>query len=221
LLINRLLDVYVLETKHYAHGIKVTERGEFLVWFQNKYVAIESPIEQNQRHIKVLKSLLNKEEILPKRLGLTLQPNFLSYILVSPKSRVIRPNKRYFNTDMLIKADDFHKQIQENVDKKSTLSSTVSIAKMISKKSLREIGQKLVSYHKPVKINYYDKFGISKTEELKSSRTNVTPNQEKPNYYCYNCKQAISKKVALFCFKNKSRFQGKAYCYGCQKSQRL
>jgi len=218
---NRLLDVYVLETKHYANGIKVTERGEFLVWFENKYVAIESPIEQNQRHIKVLKSLFNKEEILPKRLGLTLQPNFLSYILVSPKSRVIRPNKRYFNTDMLIKADDFHKQIQGNVDKKSTLLSTVSIAKMISKKSLREIGEQLVSYHKPVKTNYYNKFGISKTEELKLSRPNVTQNQQKSNYYCYNCKQAISKKVALFCFKNKSRFQGKAYCYGCQELQRL
>jgi len=122
---------------------------------------------------------------------------------------------------MLIKADDFYKQIQENVDKKSTLSSTVSITKIISKKSLREIGQKLVSHHRPVKTNYYDKFGIAKTEELKLSRPNVTPIQEKSNYYCYNCKQAISKKVALFCFKNKSRFQGKAYCYGCQELQRL
>jgi hypothetical protein len=30
LLINRFLDFYVLETKHYSQGVKVTERGEFL-----------------------------------------------------------------------------------------------------------------------------------------------------------------------------------------------
>ena len=49
LLLNRCLDFYVLETKHYARGIKITEYGEFLVEYQNNYVAIESPIEQNKR----------------------------------------------------------------------------------------------------------------------------------------------------------------------------
>jgi len=217
LLINRTLDFYVLETKHYSHGIKVTGNGEFLVWFRNKYFAIESPIQQNQRHVKVLRKLLEEEDLLPKRLGFSLQPNFLPYILVSPHSRVIRPHKREFNTDMLIKADQFYKQIQESIDNKSTFLCTASIAKIISQDSLRQIGEKLVSYHKPVKINYYDKFGISKIENLKLSCPNEIASQKKINYYCYNCKQAISKKTALFCFKNKSRFQGKAYCYGCQK----
>ena len=51
LLINRFLDIYVLETKHYSRGIKITERGEFLTSFNKHYSAIESPIEQNKRHI--------------------------------------------------------------------------------------------------------------------------------------------------------------------------
>src|SRR5690606_29589146 len=34
-LINRWMDVYVLETKHFHAGIKITDDGEFLSW--NKY----------------------------------------------------------------------------------------------------------------------------------------------------------------------------------------
>ena len=32
LLINRFFDFYVLETKSYRYGIKITDRGEFLAW---------------------------------------------------------------------------------------------------------------------------------------------------------------------------------------------
>ncbi|MEL6355155.1 MAG: nuclease-related domain-containing protein [Cyanobacteria bacterium J06627_28] len=80
LLINRFCDFYVLETKHYAQAVKVTERGEFLVLVRKHYIAIESPIEQNKRHIKVLKQVLKAESVLPKRLGISLQANCLPYI---------------------------------------------------------------------------------------------------------------------------------------------
>uniref|UniRef100_B8HNU6 NERD domain protein n=1 Tax=Cyanothece sp. (strain PCC 7425 / ATCC 29141) TaxID=395961 RepID=B8HNU6_CYAP4 len=217
LLINRCLDFYVLETKNYARGIKVTEHGEFLVWFQNRYIAIESPIEQNQRHVKVLKSLLQGEDLLPKRLGFSLQPDFLPYILVSPESRITRPQAKDFNTDMLIKADTFYKQTQDNLNNESILSSIGSMAKIISQDTLKEIGEKLVSYHKPITMNYYDKFGISRTQVLESSKTSVSLRQDQSKYYCYNCKKSISEKIASFCFNNKNRFKGKAYCYDCQK----
>ena len=222
LLINRFLDFYVLETKHYARGIKVTERGEFLVLFQKHYISSESPIEQNQRHIKVLEGLLSGENLLPKRLGFSLQPNFLPYILVSPKSRVIRPKAKDFNTDMLIKADEFYKQTQDNINNKSLITSVGSMAKIISQDSLKEIGEQLVSYHKPIKIDYYNKFGISRTQDVDLSNTNVRENQVqskqvRSKYYCYKCKKSISEKVASFCFHNKTRFKGKAYCFDCQK----
>ena len=226
LLINRRFDFYVLETKHYAHGVKVTERGEFLVLFQKNYISIESPIEQNQRHIKVLKDLLNGENLLPKRVGFFLQPNFLPYILVSPKSRVIRPKAKDFNTDMLIKADEFYKKTQDNIENESLIASVGSMAKIISLDSLKEIGERLVSYHKPIKTNYYDKFGISRTQNVELPNTDVKTDaqedkvlskQVQSKYYCFNCKKFISNKVASFCFNNKTRFKGRAYCFDCQK----
>ncbi|MEL6602981.1 MAG: nuclease-related domain-containing protein [Cyanobacteria bacterium J06614_10] len=169
LLINRFCDFYVLETKHYARGVKVTERGEFLVLVRKHYIAIESPIEQNKRHIKVLKQVLKGESVLPKRLGISLQANCLPYILVSPTSRVIRPSKKDFNTDMLIKADELHKQTQENIEHESLIASVGSAARMISQASLQAIAKRLVSHHKPIAIDYYAKFGIDQAQFIDTS----------------------------------------------------
>src|SRR5690606_32714153 len=60
LLINRWMDVYVLETKHFHAGIKITEEGEFLRWndFRRTYEGMASPLEQNERHIQVLKAVM-------------------------------------------------------------------------------------------------------------------------------------------------------------------
>ena len=91
LLINRLLDIYVLESKNYYYGIKITPEGEFLVWNGKTYVAIESPIEQNKRHIDLLRRVIEQPGFLPTRLGVSISPSFLSYVMVAPNSRVDRP----------------------------------------------------------------------------------------------------------------------------------
>jgi hypothetical protein len=95
ILINRFFEVYVLESKNYSYGVKITDTGEFLVNYDNKYLSIESPIEQNKRHLIILEEIFKKYHILPKRLGITIIPSFRSYILVSTKSRVIRLLKRH------------------------------------------------------------------------------------------------------------------------------
>lgn len=215
ILINRFLDFYILETKHYAKGIKITRHGEFLVSFQKEYVAIESPIEQNKRHIKILKNLLHGEDILPKRLGISIRPHFLPYILVSPKSRVIRPQEKDFRTNSVIKADEFYKQTRDNLNNENPLSTLGSMAKVISCNSLDEVAKKLVSYHHPVSVNYYKRFSIDKKKEQFTFTTQEKSQENK--YYCYSCKEFISKNVAMFCFNNKIRFNGKAYCFSCQK----
>lgn len=73
LLINRFFDFYVLESKNFSYGVKITDTGEFLVDIGNKYFAIESPIEQNRRHQIVIDEVIKKFDIMPKRLGITNQ----------------------------------------------------------------------------------------------------------------------------------------------------
>src|SRR3546814_9135452 len=81
------MDVYVLETKHFHAGIKITEDGEFLRWnnYQKTYEGMASPLEQNERHIQVLKDVMAQIE-LPTRLGVRIPPSFQSFVLVGPRS---------------------------------------------------------------------------------------------------------------------------------------
>lgn len=242
ILMNRFLDCYVLETKHYARGIKVTETGEFLIWSGKEYRAIASPIYQNQRHVEVLNQLLRESGILPKRFGISLVPRFLPYILVSPTSRIMRPPAKAFNTDMLIKADAFYQQTQARLDEVNMEAFTAT-AKLVSRETLYALGRQLVHRHTPHQPDYYAKFGIQsqsapEAQPLKSmptspaaaeppSRPRRRPNSgstpglsstPKSKYFCWTCKQSISPNVATFCFSHAQRFQGKAYCLTCQQS---
>jgi hypothetical protein len=224
LMINRLLDFYVLESKSYAYGLKITDRSEFLYWDGHHYAAMESPIEQNKRHVAVLEKLLKGEGLLPKRLGMVLPPTFRPYVLVSPKSTVVRPSRKAFDTDMVIKADELFKQIEANFDGASFASDVRSVAKMISSETVIELGQELVKRHRPAKIDYYAKFGVtpvpaappqSVEPEAKSESIESQPHSR---YFCFKCNKPISQRVAMFCFQNKPRFGGKAYCFDCQKA---
>ncbi|MGD9579199.1 MAG: nuclease-related domain-containing protein, partial [Syntrophorhabdus sp.] len=96
LVMNRFMDIYVLETKNFHYGLKITPEGEFLVHDGKKYFAIESPIEQNERHIFLLSKAIDHYNIMPTRLGVVIPPRFVSYVLVSPTSRIIRPSQSKF-----------------------------------------------------------------------------------------------------------------------------
>jgi len=59
LLISRLLDVWLCESKAFTNGIKINEFGEFLTFYQRVPVGVPSPIEQNLRHMKVMERLVS------------------------------------------------------------------------------------------------------------------------------------------------------------------
>jgi hypothetical protein len=225
LLISRLLEFYVLESKHFATGIKITDRGEFLVYYNGGYIGIESPIEQNKRHGRVLWMVLQEGGILPTRLGLTLQPRMISYVLVSPKSVVNRPPSKSFNTDMVVKSDVLSNQIEVADAKMGSLEAAIQLTNLVSSETLEQIARKLVALHKPAHVNYYAKFGITSEPQSKtpSMQTNSIQNRSDETYstsayYCFKCRKLISQRVATFCFDNKKRFGGRAYCFDCQKS---
>lgn len=169
LLIHRTLNIFVLETKHFNTGIKITEDGEFLRWndYKKTYEGMASPLAQNERHIAVLKDALNQIEM-PTRLGMRLSPVFHSYILVSPNARIDRPKR--FDTSRIIKADMLGKAIDTKFEKERVLDTLGSMSRFVSKDTLEEIGRKLVALHQPASFDYAARFGIVKEESV--SHTN-------------------------------------------------
>ena len=223
LLISRYLEFYVLESKRYTYGLKITDRGEFMFWDGYRFVPMESPIEQTKRHAVVLEQLLKGEELLPKRLGVVLPPSFKPFVLVSPKSSVTRPSRKQFNSDMVIKSDELFRQIEADFDGASTPSLMGGLAKVVSRETLMDLAQRLVSYHRPATIDYYAKFGVTPIQaplqaavpEVKKESAEAQPHSR---YFCFKCRKSITPRVAVYCFEHKQRFGGKAYCFDCQKA---
>jgi hypothetical protein len=218
LLINRFFDMYVLESKSFSYGVKITDTGEFLVYDGKKYVAIESPIEQNKRHQIVLEQVIKKYDLMPKRLGITISPTLLCYVLVSPKSRVVRPAKERFDTSMVIKADTLRTIIDKRYDEISNIAVLTAASKMSSFQTVVEMAKRLAALHKPSKRDYRKRFGIEEPASTWPSTSQSSKTGQSKRYYCSKCKKTITQRVAKFCWDNEQRFGGRAYCLDCQKA---
>jgi len=224
LLMNRAFEVFVLETKTFSTGLSINERGEFSTSYDGKEIGIPSPVEQNARHISVLKDAF-KEIGLPKRLGITLQPTFNSVVLVSPKAIINRPKRADIDAS-IIKLDQFFSWYHKKMDA-LTLKDTIGILKVCSSETVKNLGEKLLSLHKPNRIDYIKRFELGPAllskepvepmySEQKIGTASVLRRKEETEYFCANCKSPIATVVAKYCWNNKSRFGGKAYCRACQ-----
>ncbi|WP_022847437.1 MULTISPECIES: nuclease-related domain-containing protein [unclassified Desulfurobacterium] len=201
LLINRLYDMYVIETKNFhAQYMEINDYGEFTLKYKNSKIGIPSPIEQNKRHIHLLDKILTNKDMYPRRF-IRIKPKFLNVIMVSPNTIVKRSSK--FDTSNIIKADMIMKFIEEKIDKMSITDTFSAIGKIASHEQLMNFGKKILMLHKPIKIDWLSYFGIKK--------------EQKKKYFCARCKKDISEKEATYCWNHKSLFGGKAYCYDCQK----
>lgn len=202
LLINRVLDIFVLESKNYYYGVKISEEGEFLVWDGKTYQAIESPFEQNQRHILALQQAIDDRKLAPSRLGFAIPTNCRNYILVAPTSKLFKPPTASFDLSTVVKADAFLSTVEKEMDK----VSVVSMTKIIGTDTLREFGEKLVRLHRPGTIDYAAKFGLKEAKaSLPATPAPVVAMPEPPTYTPNAdsnasklvCKKCQSEKLAI------------------------
>lgn len=156
LLIHRTLKVFVLETKHFHAGLKITDDGEFLRWndWKKTFEGMPSPLAQNERHITVLKDIFAQIEM-PSRLGMRIDPTFHSVVLVTPKSRIDRSKK--FDSSQVIKADVLADYVEKDLDKQSMMTA---LSRIVGSDTLEQIARRLIALHRPVSINYKAKFGV-------------------------------------------------------------
>ncbi|WP_193222254.1 nuclease-related domain-containing protein [Alkalilimnicola sp. S0819] len=165
LLINRFMEFWILESKSYLNGFRISPRGEFEYWSQNRYHAMPSPIEQAKRQARILEKLILDEGLAPRRLGVVMKPTIKTAVLVDPKTRVIRPDPQLFDTDLVIKADAFLSEYEKQNEQASTVEILGSLPRWVKKDTIVDIGRKLLAFHVPLEIDYRAKFGVAKQEE--------------------------------------------------------
>ena len=159
-ILGRTMMAFVLETKHFRDGLKITEEGEFLRWsnYERRYQAMASPLMQCDRHEVGLTNFFKANPVYPTRLGMRLNPDIKSLVLVNPEATLLRPAK--FDTSKVVKADQFFQAMQKEFDKLGVFGVLGKVTQMVSSSTLREVAQKLAAHDKPIEIDYAGKLGV-------------------------------------------------------------
>jgi hypothetical protein len=147
LLINRWMEFFVLETKQFHAGVKITDDGEFLRWnnFDKHYEGMPSPLQQNERHIAVLSDVVSRIEF-PSRFGMRIAPTFNSLVLVAPSVRIDRPKK--FDASRVIKADQLKPKIWRDLDMDNAVTVLFkAAARMVSGETVEFVAKQLAALH--------------------------------------------------------------------------
>jgi len=221
LLINRVLECYVCESKRFFEGVAINEHGEFAAFYHGKSRGMPSPLEQNRRHIAVLESVFSTEQVpLPRRLGLALKPKMFSLVLVSKNARIQRPKTEVPGIEEVLKCDQLKARIEKNI---SDDNNFLGLAKLIAPGTLEKLARALAQQHRPIQTTWTAKFGLPATPPpvapapTRAHEPGKEEGEKVSKRVCSRCGVPVSYSVAKFCWFNKPRFGSQIYCMDCQK----
>jgi hypothetical protein len=216
LIIDRLLTIWVCESKHFAEGVGVNDHGEWVRYWGGRPTGIPSPIEQNRKHIAVLRDAFDQRLVqLPKRLGVAIKPDFRSLILVSAGARISRPRSKAAaaaaGLDEVIKVD----QLKTLLDRDSEATRLRDVARFVGSDAIQRIGRELVALHRPAAFDWAAPFGLP-------AEPPQSPPTEQPatrvGRVCESCGAPVSYGVARYSEAHPERFGGRVLCMPCQKT---
>jgi nuclease-like protein len=234
LIITPPLDFWVCESKTFVEGVEINEQGEWSVSSGGRKRGIQSPIEQNKRHITVLKDVFARRLVtMPTRLGLTFKATLRSLVLVSDRAQITRPqgtaSERVEGLESVIKAD----QLKTKIDKSSaerTLPSTPTA--LSNAEAIESVARQLAALHSPANYAWARRFGLPEQASGQQGPYAPTPTplarivfpgmsgsggsrvQALP--HCESCGDVVSSAVVNYCRDNEALFEGSILCVPCQ-----
>jgi hypothetical protein len=217
LVINRAFGIYLFETKNYSGNLVINDHGEFTAQYDDLHYGIPSPIEQSQRHARILQRVLKNLEI-GNRIGGEM--NFFHVVLVHPKSIIQRPKPKTFDTTNVIKADQFPSWHKQFVDKESTFGETLKLmANIRGLDTIQDWAKKLVRQHRPADLLQLPEFMMPKPASVTPAMVSVAKPEPaiatEPS--CPSCGKAMVQRVAKRGANTGKAFWGcTAYSAGCR-----
>jgi hypothetical protein len=172
-LINRLAEVWVCESKSFAEGVSINDHGEWLRWWNGRSEGIPSPIEQNHRHIHLLQRVFDDGLApRPRRFGLApMKPRLKSLVLVSDGAKISRPRKRVEALDEVIKAEQLKTRLFDAFD----ATPDWDVLRVIGKEGLEKFARGLATLHRPASFDWAARFGLADVPEGASQLPKIAP----------------------------------------------
>jgi hypothetical protein len=152
LLIHRSRRFYLLDTRHFSQGLKITEDGDFLRWDEasKRLEPMPSPLDALARQVSVLRDLLEP-------FGLDDAP-IDTLVLLAPNARIERP--RRFDSARVMKADQFMEKLNNGMDNAPATVALGNLNRTRMSDSIGDIAQKLIALHRPSPADTMARFGL-------------------------------------------------------------
>lgn len=226
LIIDRVLTIWVCESKHFSEGVAVDDFGEWTGFYQRRAYGTGSPIEQNRKHIAVLNDVFAKRLVEPvKRLGFTVHPEMRSLILVSKDARITRPKTkagraRVEGLDTVIKVD----QLMQVINAASEARGLKVTPRIVGTDTIERLARQLTALHRPASVDWAARFGVAARSAPRTIEEPLPPKATEPDQVsvaaCQSCGRGVSAKVVQYCRDQADRFAGRILCYSCQREVR-
>ncbi len=160
-LINRWLEIYVLESKAFRHGLKVSRDGQFMFWNaqKRKYQPIPSPVAQARRHQRVLDELI-QAEIWPRLRRPLPPPRYFPLVLVAPTSRLIWEDGVPDEVRKAVMLADAFADDLRRYTRKWLQPGKGGRAPLLTSGQLEALARRIVRYHQPARVDYYERFRL-------------------------------------------------------------
>jgi hypothetical protein len=196
LLIDRLLEIYVVESKSFRTKVRHANGG----WERlngDDWEGIPSPVEQNERHILVLRDLIENQGLAPARFGLS--ATFFNVVTVPPSCSIlgkIPRGKKIFRMDTLVK------EIWDiNL-------SALSVLQIMNSQALLAFADRLVACHRP-------------SPEPEITLQNHEPLKTLAEPMCQQCRGPMTSAEVNYCRENNADFSNRLLCRPCQSKHRM
>lgn len=200
LLVGRCLDFWILESKNFANGVKINEHGEFVTFYENRPRGVDSPIEQNRRHLRIFQRMIDGGDLpLPTRLGFKLKPNLRSLILISGGA-IKRPQHPVSGLDTVIRSD----QAATHIEAADAAGNPLDLMRLVGQARLAELGAAILSRHQPLRYDWERRLGFKQADPAPQTAG------------CRACGAEVSKGVVRFCRQNAASLDGRILCMSCQ-----
>jgi hypothetical protein len=159
--------IHILESKSVKNGtLKINDDDSIEIQYSKyKKITLPSPIEQNRRHKKVIEDFIYDTVDLPFNLKTLGGINIETLVLIHPHTNVYN----YKLPKGYIKADQFRKYFNEDVDNSSALDLMKFVVKFLNHDIRMKIAHALIAAHKPIDYNFKAK--ITSTKICDNNRT--------------------------------------------------
>lgn len=158
--------ICILETKKLSGNIIINSDGDFIRIIQNRYgkeikrEGIYSPISQNERHLRILKDILLKKQLVKTM-------PFISLVVMANPKTIINKNKcpsaigkSIYKYDQIVPCLTRHLNDKEN-------------DRNVLEKYMYDIANFLINNHNPIEYDSFSKYNLTE-DDFCSEKENIT-----------------------------------------------